>query len=94
MRIKFKRGVAANFLAVAFVVAVLARSAPAQESPGATNDYWTVEDSKARESLPLYQVIPAAKPDELTRANGFPKGKTWTRSGGRRGIWDGSKTIR
>src|SRR5580704_13893827 len=65
--------------------AVLATTVPAQETASTNQDYWSVEDSKARESLPLYQVIPAAKPDELTRANGFPKGKTfstWERSHG------------
>ncbi len=56
----------------------------------ATNspDYWAVEDAAAREKLALYQVIPAAKPEELTRANGFPKGKTfltWERSHGDNG---------
>jgi quinoprotein glucose dehydrogenase len=35
-------------------------------------DYWSVEDPKAREQLPLYQTIPAAKPEELTAANGWP----------------------
>jgi quinoprotein glucose dehydrogenase len=59
---------------------------------GATNnpaaDYWAVEDAAARAKLPLYQTIPAATPDELTPANGFPKGKTfltWERSHGDNG---------
>jgi outer membrane protein assembly factor BamB/sugar phosphate isomerase/epimerase len=46
-------------------------------------DYWTIEDPKEREKLPLYQIIPAAKPEELTPANGFPKRETylnWHRS--------------
>ncbi len=50
-----------------------------------TNDYWAVEDRAAREKLPLYQTIPAAPPDELTRADGWPKRKslaTWERSHG------------
>jgi quinoprotein glucose dehydrogenase len=50
--------------------------------------YWAVEDAAAREKLALYQVIPAAKPEELTRADGFPKGKTfltWERSHGDNG---------
>lgn len=50
--------------------------------------YWSVEDPKEREKLPLYQVIPAAKPDELTPANGFPKREkflTWHRSHGDNG---------
>ena len=55
---------------------------------GKSTDYWAVEDAAAREKLPLYQVIPAAKPAELTRANGFPKGRTfltWERSHGDNG---------
>ncbi len=76
-------------LAILVVVMLFVPSAPAQEeSSGTNNPYWAVEDSKARESLPLYQVIPAAKPDELSRANGFPKGKTfltWERSHGDNG---------
>ena len=51
-------------------------------------DYWAVEDPKEREKLPLYKVIPAAKPDELTPANGFPKLETfltWHRSHGDNG---------
>ncbi|HEY7120849.1 MAG TPA: PQQ-binding-like beta-propeller repeat protein [Tepidisphaeraceae bacterium] len=35
-------------------------------------DYWAVEDPKAREALPLYQTIPAATPEELTTPNGWP----------------------
>src|SRR5580658_3210594 len=60
-------------------------SARAVASGPATNDYWAVEDAAAREKLPLYQVIPAAKPEELTPANGYPTGKTfltWQRSHG------------
>jgi quinoprotein glucose dehydrogenase len=54
-------------------------------SRGDSTNYWAVEDAAARARLPLYQVIPAAKPEELTPANGFPKGKTfstWERSHG------------
>jgi quinoprotein glucose dehydrogenase len=50
--------------------------------------YWAVEDAAEREKLPLYQIIPAAKPDELTPANGFPKRETyltWHRSHGDNG---------
>jgi outer membrane protein assembly factor BamB/sugar phosphate isomerase/epimerase len=57
-------------------------------SDGNSTDYWAVEGPATREKLPLYQVIPAAKPAELTRANGFPKGKTfmtWERSHGNNG---------
>jgi quinoprotein glucose dehydrogenase len=48
-------------------------------------DYWAVEDPKAREQLPLFQTIPAAKPEELTAANGWPAGDEyadWFRSQG------------
>jgi len=51
-------------------------------------DYWAVEDAKEREKLPLYQTIPAAKPEELTSANGWPKRDTylnWHRSHGDNG---------
>ncbi len=47
--------------------------------------YWTVEDAAARAKLPLYQTIPAARPDELTPANGLPRRdtyRTWHRSHG------------
>ena len=51
-------------------------------------NYWAVEDAQAREKLPLYLTIPAAKPEELTPANGYPKRKTfltWQRSHGDNG---------
>src|SRR5258708_15238478 len=50
--------------------------------------YWAVEDAKEREKLPLYKTIPAAKSDELTPANGYPKPETfqtWHRSHGDNG---------
>jgi len=50
--------------------------------------YWKIEDAKAREKLPLYQTIPAAKPEELTPANGLPRRdryRTWQRSHGDNG---------
>ncbi|HUD48030.1 MAG TPA: PQQ-binding-like beta-propeller repeat protein [Candidatus Baltobacteraceae bacterium] len=75
-------------MALGVVVAFFAPCARAQNPPGTNEDYWAVEDAKARENLPLYQVIPAAGPEELTRANGFPKGKTfltWQRSHGDNG---------
>ena len=43
----------------------------------------TIEDAAERAKLPEFQTIPAAKPDELTRANGWPKleeFRTWSRS--------------
>jgi len=58
------------------------------EHGGATNKYWAVEDAQARAALPLYKVIPAAKPDELTPANGLPERGTflgWSRSHGDNG---------
>ncbi len=62
---------------------------PAQNPALATNQvYWQIEDAAAREALPLYQVIPAAAPDELTPANGFPRGDDlgrWWRSHGDNG---------
>jgi quinoprotein glucose dehydrogenase len=57
-------------------------------TPVPVSKYWAVEDPKEREKLPLYQTIPAAKPDELTPANGFPKRETyltWQRSHGDNG---------
>src|SRR5579859_4856450 len=76
------------FLSAAWVVANFsAYSAAAQD--GRTNqDYWAVEDAKAREKLPMYKIIPAAKPEELTPANGYPKPETfltWHRSHGDNG---------
>src|SRR2546423_9060188 len=76
------------------ILLFLSLSAAAQESPqtastGSTKrDYWAVEDAKAREKLPLYKTIPAAKPEELTPANGYPKPETfltWHRSHGDNG---------
>jgi quinoprotein glucose dehydrogenase len=58
------------------------------ETPVLHSKYWAVEDPKEREKLPLYQTIPAARPDELTPANGFPKRetyRTWHRSHGDNG---------
>ncbi len=61
---------------------------PPQEGGSTNEDYWAVEDAKAREKLPLYVTLPAAKPDELTLANGYPKRDTfltWHRSHGDNG---------
>ncbi|HXG46779.1 MAG TPA: PQQ-binding-like beta-propeller repeat protein [Methylomirabilota bacterium] len=60
----------------------------ATDSAGRDPRYWTVEDAAAREKLPLYQIIPAAKPEELTPANGLPGRevyRTWHRSHGDNG---------
>ena len=61
-----------------------------QRSKGASagRDYWAVEDAKERAQLPLYKIIPAARPEELTPANGCPKPETfltWHRSHGDNG---------
>src|SRR3974377_1153421 len=64
------------------------QSLPSASSPSGTaprHDYWAVEDPKDREKLPLYKIIPAAKPEELTPANGYPRPETfltWHRSHG------------
>ena len=74
---------------LAFVVLASVTHAETPVPNTATNQsYWAVEDAKEREKLPLYQTIPAAKPEELTPANGYPKGKTfqtWHRSHGDNG---------
>ena len=52
------------------------------------HDYWAIESAAEREKLPLYKIIPAAKPDELTPANGCPMPETfltWHRSHGDNG---------
>ncbi len=62
--------------------------AAVQSAPVTTHDYWAVEDAAARAALPEFQIIPAAKPEELTPANGFPKRTTyltWHRSHGDNG---------
>ena len=71
--------------------AALADAAPAADGTSTnvpSSKYWVVEDAKARERLPLYQIIPAATPQELTPANGFPRRDTyrsWHRSHGDNG---------
>src|SRR3974390_2241954 len=52
------------------------------------HDYWAIENAAEREKLPLYKTIPAARPEELTPANGCPKAETfltWHRSHGDNG---------
>ena len=76
-----------NLLALLLWMATIPQ-AFAQSAPAPTSKYWTVEDAKERAKLPLYQTIPAARPDELTPANGFPKSETflnWHRSHGDNG---------
>jgi quinoprotein glucose dehydrogenase len=80
---KFAQRVRAILLVFALIVA--AESASADST---NHDYWAVEDPKEREKLPLYKIIPAAKPEELTPANGYPKPETfltWHRSHGDNG---------
>src|SRR6266516_7734093 len=70
------------------VVATPLRAADLSPAAVANSDYWAVEDPKERAKLPLYQTIPAARPEELTPANGFPKRETyltWHRSHGDNG---------
>jgi quinoprotein glucose dehydrogenase len=70
--------------AVVLAATTVVSTAQAVE-PSTNQNYWAVEDAKAREKLPLYLTIPAAKPEELTPANGYPKRKTflkWERSHG------------
>jgi quinoprotein glucose dehydrogenase len=77
------RNVCITFLAAGAV----ALSAFAQDAQ-TNHDYWAVEDANAREKLPMYKIIPAAKPEELTPANGYPKPETfltWHRSHGDNG---------
>jgi quinoprotein glucose dehydrogenase len=60
----------------------------ANTAAATTNDYWAIEDAAAREKLSLYKTIPAATPEELTPANGFPTRDTfitWHRSHGDNG---------
>ena len=73
---------------VAAAARLLAPWAAAQVASATNHDYWAVEDAAARERLPPYQIIPAATAEELTPANGYPKGETllsWTRSHGDNG---------
>jgi len=72
-----------------FALQAAALSTGQAASGDSTNrDYWGVEDAKEREKLPLYKIIPAAKSEELTPANGYPKPETfltWHRSHGDNG---------
>ncbi len=77
-----------TFCLTVFIGAIATLFSPhltAQDLPSTNQDYWAVEDAKARAQLPLYKVIPAAKTEELTPANGYPKRDTfltWHRSHG------------
>ncbi len=68
--------------------AVFLPRAVAEDAVPAHPEYWAVEDAGAREKLPLYKIIPAAKTSELTPANGLPGRETfltWHRSHGDNG---------
>jgi quinoprotein glucose dehydrogenase len=61
---------------------------PAASVISTNHDYWAIEDAAQRQKLPLYKTIPAAKPNELTPANGHPRPDTfltWHRSHGDNG---------
>ena len=76
---------------VSILLFLCLRSAAAQKAQSThakDRDYWAIEDAKEREKLPLYRTIPAAKPEELTPANGYPTRDTfltWHRSHGDNG---------
>ena len=68
-----------------FVVAAQGETVAPSQAIATNQNYWAVEDAAARAKLPLYKTIPAAYPEELTPANGYPKRKTfltWERSHG------------
>ena len=72
-------------LAASLRISLAAPPAPLPVSHSPASPYWTVEDPEARARLPLYRTLPAAKPDELTPANGLPRRETyrsWHRSHG------------
>ena len=84
----FRLGFWFLFLMGAVIATFPPPRAIAQESSTTNRDYWAVEDAQAREKLPLYKIIPAAKTAELTPANGYPKPETfltWHRSHGDNG---------
>ena len=54
------------------LILLLSLISTAAQTPDPTNKYWAVEDAAAREKLPLYKIIPAAKTSELTRSDGYP----------------------
>src|SRR5436190_22194018 len=87
-------------IAWAFLLIVICPAAEKPAAPDSTDklrppsgvsvdhDYWAIEDAAKRDKLPLYKVIPPARPDELTPANGYSKPETfltWHRSHGDNG---------
>jgi quinoprotein glucose dehydrogenase len=56
--------------------------------PRTWQNYWAVEDASERAKLPLYLTMSAARPEDLTPANGFPTREAylnWHRSHGDNG---------
>jgi quinoprotein glucose dehydrogenase len=78
-----------NLEGLEWLVAQLdAATAGRKPQPRTWIDYWGVEDPGEREKLPLYQYVPAAKPEELTPSNARPAKETylsWHRSHGDNG---------
>src|SRR6266511_4847483 len=76
------------FLSLLVIADVQEKGPSASIASTINHDYWAVEDPKEREKLPLYKTISAARPEELTPANGYPKPETflkWHRSHGANG---------
>ena len=83
--LRYSQSIFIIFLSASFAACAQRDSA---NSNSTNHGYWAVEDPKEREKLPLYKIIPAAKPEELTPANGYPKPETfqtWHRSHGDNG---------
>ena len=82
------RAIHAGLIAVWLAPALVGQPAVVSEHSGRRSPYWEVEDAAAREKLPLFEVIPAAKPEELTSADDQPERatfRTWHRSHGDNG---------
>jgi quinoprotein glucose dehydrogenase len=74
-----KKEMKTTILAIVMLFFLMPTHSPAAE------DYWAIESKEEREKLPLYKYIEAAKPKELTPANGFPHKEElikWERSHG------------
>lgn len=65
-------------------ISLSALISPLSVISGSTPDYWAIESAEARRELPLFKTTPAARPEELTPANGHPliKELNWERSHG------------
>jgi quinoprotein glucose dehydrogenase len=82
------RAIHAGLIAAWLTPALFGQPAVVSEHSGRRGPYWEVEDAAAREKLPLFEVIPAAKPEELTSADDQPERatfRTWHRSHGDNG---------